>query len=222
MKIETRKCPVCKKVKSESEFYRNKGSDQPKGMCKRCIVDDTIERQRQTKIKAVEYKGGCCQKCGYNKCLNALEFHHLDPSEKDFSVSQFRLKKWDNRIISELDKCILVCANCHREIHYLDRRDFAPPEKSQKHDSLTYEECLDMFKELMPDTTKNKRYVNWPDPNIIKDLVWKIPSAYIVRYLNTSDAAIYKFCKKHGISKPGLGYWNGNYPSRDIIQGKVK
>jgi hypothetical protein len=72
--------------------------------------------RKKNKERSVEYKGGKCVKCGYNKCVRALEFHHIDPSQKDFAPSQNMNMSWD-RIKIELDKCILVCSNCHREIH---------------------------------------------------------------------------------------------------------
>lgn len=72
-------------------------------------------RKRQ-KEKAVEYKGGKCEKCGYNKCITALEFHHKDPDEKEFSFSKYANNSWD-KVQPELDKCALLCANCHREEH---------------------------------------------------------------------------------------------------------
>ena len=76
-----------------------------------------IERWRQRKVKAVEYKGGKCEKCGYNKYPDVLEFHHLDPSQKEANWSKMRL--WgEKRLLTELDKCVLLCANCHRETHY--------------------------------------------------------------------------------------------------------
>jgi IS30 family transposase len=74
-----------------------------------------IEWRKRTKIKLVEYKGGKCQLCNYNKSLNALHFHHLDPNEKDFSISGKSLSF--DKLKSEVDKCILVCSNCHSEIH---------------------------------------------------------------------------------------------------------
>jgi len=64
----------------------------------------------------VDYKGGNCELCGYNKCPQAMDFHHKDPKEKDFSLSGHHCRKWES-IKIELDKCMLVCANCHREIH---------------------------------------------------------------------------------------------------------
>jgi hypothetical protein len=85
--------------------------------CRKCRVDAVDKRRRLLKIKAIEYKGGACCKCGYNKCIPALEFHHIDPAGKDFALSaDGHTRSWQE-IKDELDKCILVCANCHREIH---------------------------------------------------------------------------------------------------------
>ncbi len=72
--------------------------------------------RKKNKKRAVEYKGGRCLVCSYNKCITALEFHHLDPMQKDFTISKNCNKAW-HKIEKELEKCILVCANCHREIH---------------------------------------------------------------------------------------------------------
>lgn len=80
-------------------------------------VKHVAKRRRKIKQKAIEYKGGCCQRCGYNKCVGALEFHHLDSNKKDFSVSQRGYSTAWEKVKLELDKCILVCSNCHREIH---------------------------------------------------------------------------------------------------------
>ena len=66
---------------------------------------------------SVEFMGGKCSICNYNKCINALEFHHKDPTQKDFGVgTNGHTRSW-KRIEKELEKCILVCSNCHREIH---------------------------------------------------------------------------------------------------------
>ena len=73
-----------------------------------------IAYRRRIKEKAVIYKGGKCQKCGYDKCIRALQFHHL--LGKDFSISDGGTKSWEI-VKTEIDKCELVCANCHAEIH---------------------------------------------------------------------------------------------------------
>lgn len=63
--------------------------------------------------------GGCCNNCGYNKCSAALVLHHINPEEKDFSISGLRASpKNIGSIIEELKKCVLLCSNCHAEAHY--------------------------------------------------------------------------------------------------------
>jgi len=66
---------------------------------------------------AIEYKGGECSICNYNRCIDALEFHHNSSSGKDFSISDKGYTRSWNRVKEELDKCVILCANCHREIH---------------------------------------------------------------------------------------------------------
>ena len=75
------------------------------------------KRRKKIKIMAIAHKGGKCQLCGYNHCVSALEFHHLDPKGKDFGLGQNGLtRSWD-KTKNELNKCVLVCSNCHKEIH---------------------------------------------------------------------------------------------------------
>jgi 5-methylcytosine-specific restriction endonuclease McrA len=71
-------------------------------------------RKRSLKRTAVEYMGGCCVLCGYSRCTRALHFHHLNPHEKDYEVSSKTL--WYD-VQKELEKCVLLCANCHSEVH---------------------------------------------------------------------------------------------------------
>lgn len=84
--------------------------------CRQCSVDNVTEWRRRIKTRAVEYLGGCCKYCGYNKYFGSLEFHHPN-NDKDFGLSQSGItRSWD-RVRKELDKCELVCRNCHAEIH---------------------------------------------------------------------------------------------------------
>ena len=104
---------ICK-IHGETEFtYRT----DKRFRCKKCNTDAVIKRRKTVKIKAVEYKGGCCQKCGYDKCISALEFHHLDPNQKDFHISKSGHSRSWERVKNELDKCVLLCSNCHKETH---------------------------------------------------------------------------------------------------------
>lgn len=83
--------------------------------CYECMPEGT-QLQRSGFLDLLrKQRGGKCERCGYDKYLGALEFHHTDPSEKDFTIGNrdFRLKD----CIEESKKCVLLCANCHREIH---------------------------------------------------------------------------------------------------------
>jgi 5-methylcytosine-specific restriction endonuclease McrA len=112
-----KKCAKCNEVKEVTEFYSKGGKNNtPHAYCKKCGLADVLMRQHLIKTKAVEYKGSKCQVCGYSKYTGALEFHHLDPKEKDFAISSSKVGKWD-KIKAELDKCVLLCSNCHREVH---------------------------------------------------------------------------------------------------------
>jgi len=80
------------------------------------LIKAVSDRRRKIKVKAIQLKGGACQICGYSKYQGALDFHHIDPTTKSFSIgSRGHSRSWE-QVLKELDKCILVCANCHREI----------------------------------------------------------------------------------------------------------
>ena len=80
-------------------------------------MDNSGNKNRYNRKKQmVDYKGGKCAVCGYSKCLRALIFHHLDPKIKSFNFGGSHCRKWAD-IKAELDKCLLLCQNCHCEIH---------------------------------------------------------------------------------------------------------
>lgn len=72
--------------------------------------------RRNMKKQAVKILGGKCQICGYNRCIDALEFHHDNPQEKEFKLGSGNTMSWQ-QYKNEALKCILVCSNCHKEIH---------------------------------------------------------------------------------------------------------
>lgn len=91
---------------------------------KYCTACFSRFKRRKLKQKAVDFMGGKCTDCGYNKCLSALQFHHTSPTEKDFHFSEKISKSW-KEVEEELKKCILLCANCHAEKHYeITRRKY--------------------------------------------------------------------------------------------------
>lgn len=78
----------------------------------------TSEKRREVKLQCILYKGGKCENCGYDKCPAALVFHHLDSNQKDFGISSNGVSRSFDKCKSELDKCILLCQNCHCELHH--------------------------------------------------------------------------------------------------------
>lgn len=129
-------CKVCKKelyrrpslLKKENIFCsygcRNKyfsgdqGKRKPKPKRNRSWDQRSIKYKKE---KAVIYKGGKCERCGYDKCIGALEFHHINPEDKIYAVKNLMVRRWE-LIQQEIDKCILLCANCHREEHWHERK----------------------------------------------------------------------------------------------------
>lgn len=95
-------------VKQDSRTYKDR---------REYLIDAVRKRRKQIRIKSVEYKGGRCEVCGYNRCIEALEFHHKNSSGKDFSISEKGYTRSWVKVKEELDKCVLLCANCHREFH---------------------------------------------------------------------------------------------------------
>lgn len=114
---DERICPKCNKkllVCKENFYIKPNGSVH--SWCKKCNNTITYQKQKQMKLDAVNYKGGKCKICGYDKYVGALDFHHINPSQKDYAISSLKTYTW-NTIKKELDKCICVCKNCHAEIH---------------------------------------------------------------------------------------------------------
>lgn len=123
-RIRTNQCKICSKSILSSQVYCSsecKSIDQlPKEKTytlqdKKKRSQAVVDWRRRTKIKGIEYKGGECISCGYKNSIYALHFHHLDPNKKEFSITGKSIS-WE-RIKSELDKCVLLCANCHAEVH---------------------------------------------------------------------------------------------------------
>ena len=100
-------CSIKCKVKSTNHKHQVYTAQQARG----------LERKKQL----IEIAGGECCDCGYKKNISALEFHHVNPQEKSFGIDLRKCScaKWD-RLVEEVKKCVLICANCHRERHNPD------------------------------------------------------------------------------------------------------
>lgn len=116
--ITEKKCPVCELIKPADQFHYRKNGEGISPYCKTCSNAHTTYKQKAFKLKCIEYKGGECEFCGYSKCVDALEFHHRNPKEKDFHMAQASTRNFTESIMKELDKCSLLCSNCHKEEHH--------------------------------------------------------------------------------------------------------
>lgn len=110
-------CTNCKVSKDDSCFYMKQGK-LVHYWCKDCNLENVKERKRELKRQCVEYKGNSCVDCNGVFHPAIYDFHHLDPNEKDFQIGSLSSTKLTESIKSELDKCVLLCANCHRLRHF--------------------------------------------------------------------------------------------------------
>lgn len=85
--------------------------------CRKCRVEYVDKSRKKKRNSLIELFGGTCQSCGYDKCAGALEFHHVDENEKSFELSIPNMTRGWKTLLKEAKKCVLVCSNCHREIH---------------------------------------------------------------------------------------------------------
>ena len=131
-----RECGKCGKVRPDDMFsWRDKAKGHRHTYCKQCIsADNKARRQRgkrsgtqakkdgkRDRLKALVdiYKSSIgCQLCGYNKCPEAMDLHHIDPELKESSISALIQRAHDvASLLFELEKCAVLCATCHREVH---------------------------------------------------------------------------------------------------------
>jgi hypothetical protein len=222
----------CSKHGETSFAVNSDGRDR----CRKCSVDAVDKRRRVVKLKAIEYKGGKCQNCGYFKCVDALEFHHTSPGEKDFSISGTGVtRSWD-KIKVELDKCILLCANCHREAHLNMRnkphvvlresdiesdssKKFIVYSPASRRDDVICQTCEKQYSVILSDKESRKfcsqecskisqrKVPQRPSKEELKKLLWEVSTAQIAKSYGVADHTIAKWAKAYDLDKPPRGYW---------------
>lgn len=102
----------CKKHGDTEFILENRGYYR----CKKCRISCVTKNRQKRKAKLVAHFGGKCVICSYDTCQQALQFHHLDPSKKEFGISASGVCRSWNKMLEEAKKCILVCCRCHAEI----------------------------------------------------------------------------------------------------------
>ena len=206
----------------------------------KCNSCQAKQRRRSLKERLVAIKGGSCAYCGYSKSLRALVFHHNDPSLKDFNVGRFRDRRKISEILEELDKCTLLCHNCHREEHVnlgsnvpaefisqviqnyeSTRRTERPPRKVKKPPTRTASKpktnphhVPKPKREPKVKPPKKIREVKRPPRETLEKLLWELPSTKIAEMYNVSDKAVEKWAKYYSLTKPPRGYWAKLYAAK--------
>ena len=173
------------------------------------------EYRKRIRKRMADAFGGKCGICGYDKYVSALEFHHLDPSKKEFSLKSYTINNW-KLIVKELRKCVCVCSNCHKEIHgnvtelpddinhfdetYAIKETFSKPK--------FYDDCPVCGKRKnaerkycsMSCSNKTKEKFNWNDYDV-EDMLYRkhMKLAVVARVVGISDNALRKRLGKLGL-----------------------
>jgi len=163
--------------------------------CKECRKDAVIDIRRRNKIKLVEYKGGKCERCGYDKCIDALEFHHLNPDEKDFGLSCGDTRSLE-KLKAEADKCIMVCANCHREIHAEERERKILERDKKKNEN----EAIFKAKKKNENVKIKSKKIILNIEEIKNDITNRIKKVDIAKKYSIGLTTLKRFLRKNGIT----------------------
>ncbi len=189
--------------------------------------DGTQRWRLKAKRWLIIYAGGKCQVCAYDKYYGNLVFHHFGEKKETLSKLVLATVSW-KRILAEADKCVLLCHNCHGEVHAgfrpcpdinLVTRQSAlaliesekPILKKNKYRPCAY--CKKMTNALKFCSQKCSQLasakITWPSDEELSKLVWQQPMTVLAKKLGITDKAIKKHCKKREIQTPsGFGYWS--------------
>lgn len=183
-----------------------------------------VWRQRARIHLAKAFGGKCCI-CGYDKCISALDYHHIVSEEKDAAVSRGMKNGWAwSRIINEAKKCTIICCRCHRELHAgIVKLPKVYPIFNEEYNDIKniikkeYDKCpvcgTNKLKSLKycsyncANETRKKFEVSKEE---LEKLVYQMSFLAIGRKFNVSDCAVRKRCIKLGVKIPKFpfGYWN--------------
>ena len=197
--------------------------------------ENLLVHQHRTKERILFVMGEKCQLCGYSKCNKALELHHIDPKEKDKTISGNLLNNAWSILCEELKKCILLCANCHREVHdnfsaFIDLKSSFNPISAQSIQKIIDEinapgveyVCVDCHKKVSGNyqrcrfcSAKHNQKVERPTREQLKELIRYHSFISIGDKYGVSDKAIIKWCiaenlpsRKKDIKQYSTEEWN--------------
>lgn len=123
--METKICTKCGKKLPVDQFnWRNKAKGTRRSECKFCHSSYMKQKYQEKKEEIQEIKSECrCVKCGDSRGY-VLDFHHINPDEKENTIARMTSNNYQlDKVYDEIKKCIVLCANCHREFHYLQNKN---------------------------------------------------------------------------------------------------
>lgn len=211
-----KECYKCGETKEKTEFSVNeKKKDGLNSECKECqkkYFKEYYKNNKEKCIKAVmqnnfskkaffdnlKIKTGC-KHCGYKDHPAALQFHHTDPKSKVFNIgSNYHLPI--EIIQQEIDKCIILCANCHKIEHcihdYKNAKSIKHTKKRTKTGKITI---------IRPYKLRGRKKCSMPEN--LEQLLWEKPAEIIAKEIGVTGTYLSKYCKKNKIQKPPRGYW---------------
>ena len=211
--MEIKKCTKCGEIKTIDSYYTKKTEKRYNSWCKKCVYEKQKNRWKDRKRKAISLKGGKCCRCGYDKCLASLDFHHINSENKKYEWSQLRQLPW-NEIIKELKKCILVCKNCHGEIHWMKYGNNIFEDMGNSNSLLNKKNLILKETGICPNCKKkvygtrfcstkcvalSKRKVSRPSKKILKKLIENTSWCAIGRKYRVSDNSVRKWAKNYNL-----------------------
>lgn len=218
---------VCRICGKEFETIAYGGGRQ---FCFQCVPDTqdikmrTLYKRTAIKKEGVRLLGGCCMKCGDTRHY-VLNFHHLNPEEKEYSLGNLIADSQVETFFQEIDKCILLCSNCHQEFHYLEAHeglkieDYVDLSKNYKLDNLINREktyvkhyCIDCGQEIKffnPNTQKcancsrlsTRKVAVRPDKISLAKNIAENGFEAVARQYGLTSNSIRKWCDKYGIPR---------------------
>jgi len=190
----------------------NTNEEKLKRKRKRWVISVTKWRRKQ-KLKLFAYKGGKCILCGYDKPVpGAYAFHHRDPKQKDFTISRYgHCRSW-KVVKKEVDKCDLLCQNCHAEVHdkpYAKDRELTL-KKCEKQNKIVKKKCIHCKKTFLPKyhsvrycspecCSISKRKCKRPSKEQLKKMIDEESWCAIGRKFGVSDNAVRKWARQYEI-----------------------